>query len=164
MKLQETNEPDETENLNLLPDILGAESDTTLKNPIYTQQRKQVGAQVAIDFLRSKMSSNPASHNIMNKAAIDSIGKYKGKLKDWDLRFGELYQLLLIYLNCSVSEIASLKPYIENELKLADEPAITSVKSNLIAGVSLSILSSLIIYLFKSFHNEIFEFIGSLIN
>lgn len=163
ISLEEQNETHQTQNLQLASDISHDKSNNADNNTIIPEQKSSTNVSAAIDFLKRKMTASSENRNKLNKAAIEAIGKYKDKLIEWDLRFGDLYLLLHLYRNCMVSDITKLKPYLESELNTVNEFSTITTKKNIIAGASLSILSSLIIYLFKTFQDKIFGFIDILV-
>jgi hypothetical protein len=98
------------------------------------------------------------------QAQIQSILlRYRSHLIDWDIRFGYLWKLVQYYEVSLEAKTKDVDKFIEARLKDIKTPSDSlTPKSNVLAGGIISVLSAIIVFLFKTYYVKIFELVGYL--
>ena len=95
---------------------------------------------------------------------IDYLNSQKANLRDWDMRTRNIDSLLSIYKLVKTVPPTDLKEYLEADVANIEADKADYKKSkNVLAGTFLSIASSVIIWLFKTFEDDIMGVVKSLI-
>ena len=82
----------------------------------------------------------------------------------WDFRFYYLKRLLELAETVPQAEVRDMKPFLDATLQeIEQRPSNASVRSNVLAGTFLTIMSSLAVWVFKNFQNEILAYVRQLV-
>jgi hypothetical protein len=96
--------------------------------------------------------------------AIDYIKSKNKNLVKWDLRIQNIYRLMNIYKVVKSSQATEVKDYLENEAKeVENNRREFKASKNILAGAFLTVFSSVIIWVFKIFENDIIAVIRQLV-
>ena len=119
-----------------------------------------------LENILDESASNTSYFDLDDQAfkVIDYLNSQKANLKDWDLRTRNIDSLLNIYKLVKTVPPTELKEYLEADVANIEADKTDYKKSkNVLAGTFLSIASSVIIWLFKTFEDDIMNAVKSLI-
>ena len=121
------------------------------------KEQNEIGAALRLQEMKDYFS-----HPMYDKM-VDAIWENRTALPKWDIRFGHVYKLNNLYQLTLDGKSANIKDTIkialeDTEKRLAD----LSSKSNILSASSISVLSAVIVWLFKTFEQQIINTISKL--
>ncbi len=120
-------------------------------------------ARSALVYIKGKASKagGPAP---ATDAVSNVVRDNQKNLVYWDFRFYYLKRLLELAETVPQAEVRDLKPFLDATLQeIEQRPSNASVRSNVLAGTFLTIMSSLAVWVFKNFQNEILAYVRQLV-
>jgi hypothetical protein len=121
------------------------------------EDQNEIGAAMRLQEMKELFS-----HPVYDKM-VDAIWENRTSLPKWDIRFGHVYKLNNLYQLTLDGKSANIKDTIklaleDTEKRLAD----LSSKSNILSASTISVLSAVIVWLFKIFEQQIINTISKL--
>lgn len=119
-------------------------------------------ARAALLYVRGRAAQPESPEATANLA--DVIRKNRKNLVYWDFRFYYLGRLLELGENVPQADKNDMKAFLEASLQEIDQRVSSAnIKSNILGGSFLTIMSSLGVWLFKNFQNDILAYIRHLV-
>ena len=110
---------------------------------------------------QSSRASKPAP---ATDVAIEIVRNNAENLARWDFRFYYLKRLLKLAEAVPLADACDMKPFFEANLQeLEQRPSSASVRNNVRAGTFLTLVSSLAVWFFKNFQNQILAYVRQLV-
>ena len=130
------------------------------KLPSFAEQ-----ARSALVYIKGKASKAGGPAPAPGTDAVSNVVRDNQKnLVYWDFRFYYLKRLLELAETVPQAEVRDLKPFLDATLQeIEQRPSNASVRSNVLAGTFLTIMSSLAVWVFKNFQNEILAYVRQLV-
>lgn len=120
-------------------------------------------ARSALTFVQGR-ASRAGGPEPTADVATEVVRNNRKNLVYWDFRFYYLKRLLELAEAVPQAEVRDMKPFLDATLQeIEQRPASATVRSNILAGSFLTVMSSLAVWVFKTFQNDILAYVRTLV-